>query len=244
MRIDNDKLLDKLVAYIERWFGSGQNRNIGMLARLSGVTAQTIRRILQRENEPELETCLCLLNIVSTPDETLSVLGGSQALNDFVKRVSSVSGEKKSPDADEVAAQLFNRERFWNFTIAMAVGVTREIIEKLCGAYGLFELEKMIEENILYERIPGRFFPAINQDGLVVEHKDNYSRATCHISELAVMKDTAQKLFMVFNVNHEAFSAIKEKYLTTYSECIEIAKASPGDIVIATSVVNTTVLGE
>jgi hypothetical protein len=243
MRIDNDKL-DAMVAFIERWLSGGQNRNIGMLARLSGIAAQTIRRILQRENEPELETCLCLLNIVATPDETLSVLGGSQALNDFIRKVSSVSGEKKSPDADEVAAQLFNRERFWNFTIAMAVGVTREIIEKLCGSYGVFELEKMVEEKILYEQIPGKFFPAISQEGLVVEHKDNYSRATCHISELAVMKDTAQKLFMVFNVSAEAFSTIKEKYLSTYSECIEIAKASPGDIVIATSVVNTTVLGE
>jgi hypothetical protein len=126
----------------------------------------------------------------------------------------------------------------------MAVGVTREIIEKLCGSYGLFEFEKMVEEKILYERIPGRFFPSLNQDGLVIEHKDNYSRATCHISELGMMRDNAQKLFMVFDVTQEAFKTIREKYLATYTECIEIAKASPGDIVIATSVVNTAVLGE
>lgn len=243
MRIETDKL-DKLVPYIERWLGSGQNRNVGMLARLSGIAGQTIRRILQRENVPELETTLCLLNIVASPDETLEVVGGSQALNDFVKRVSSVTGGKKAPDADEVSAQLFNRERFWNFVIAMAVGVTRESIEKLCGAYGVFELEKMIEEKILYERDPGRFYPVINQDGFIIEHKDNYSRAACYIPELAMMREKAQKLFMVFNVSPEAFSQIREKYLNTYNDCLEIAKGSPGDIVIATSVVNTSVLGE
>jgi hypothetical protein len=161
-----------------------------------------------------------------------------------VKRVSSVQGGRKAPDADEISAQLFNRERFWNFVISMAVGVTRETIERLCGEYGVFELEKMLEEKILYERVPGRFYPVINQEGLVIEHKDNYSRATCYIAELAKLREEAQKLFMVFNVTPEAFKAIKEKYLATYSECIDIAKASPGDIVMATSLVNTTVLGE
>jgi hypothetical protein len=243
MRIDTDKL-DRLVSYIERWLSSGQNRNVGMLARLSGVAGQTIRRILQHENNPELETALCLLNIVASPDETLETLGGSQALNNFIKRVSTVPGDKKATNADEVSAHIFNRERFWIFVISMAVGVTRETIERLCGEYGVFELEKMVEEKILYERIPGRFYPVINQEGLVVKHKDNYSSATCYIAELAKIREEAQKLFMVFNVTPEAFKAIKEKYLATFSECIEIAKASPGDIVIATSVVNTKVLGE
>lgn len=242
MKIDGAKL-EKLIMLMERWLNDGRNRNAGKLASLTGVNVQTIRRIFQRENNPELGTALSILNVVGSPEEMQEIIGENPIVSDFLKKMMSVQGEKKI-GSDEVALQLFNRERFWNYVISMVSGVTRDDIESLCGAYGLYELDRMVQENILYEKIPGKYYPCIGQDGLVVENKDVYSKGVCYISELALLRDNAQKLMMLFNVSEEAFREIKEKFCKTYTECIEIAKNSPGDIVIATSVVNAAVLGE
>lgn len=239
---------ERLIALIERWLAGGGSRNFNMLARLTAVSAPTIRRILQKETIPELETVLCLLNIVASPDEAMEVLGNSPALANYIKRISSVPGEFKSEAAkdaaDEVGVQLSNRERFWCYSVALVTGVTREFIEKLCGAYGVFELEKMVDEKILYERAPGRFYPTHNQEGAVVKNKAAYSAAVCHIAEVGQVTKNAQKLFMVGNTTAEVIIKIKEKNLITFSECVELVQANPGDIVIASSIVNTTVLGE
>jgi hypothetical protein len=73
MRIDTDKL-GLLVTYIERWLSGSPTRNAGMLARLTGTNAQNIRRILQKEHAPDIETALCILNIVASPQGLLSLL--------------------------------------------------------------------------------------------------------------------------------------------------------------------------
>lgn len=243
MRVIDGEKLDKLVAIMERWLEGGRNRNPGMLAKLTGVNVQTVRRILQRENSPELETALCLLNIVATPEEALDVLSGSEALVDFVKKFRFVTG-RDDIDSKAVASNLSNRERFWAYMLAVANGVNREKIERLCGAHGVYEMLQMAEEGLLHEISPGEYIPSYNADGIVIENRDVYSKAVCYIPEYAATQDDAQKLFMVFNVSKDGFKEIREKSYRNYSECIEVAKASPGDIVIAMSVVNTAVLGE
>jgi hypothetical protein len=243
MRIDKDKL-DMLVTYIERWLSGGPTRNFGMLARLTGITSQTIRRILQKESCPELETALCLLNIVASPDESLKVVSSSVPFVEFVKKISAIREPVNDGKATDVALSLGNRERFWCYMLALTVGVTRDRIEKLCGAYGLFELEKMIEEKLLVENVPGEYHPSLKQDCLVIENKDVYSRAPGYISDVAMFHGEAQKLYLIYNVTEKDFKIIVDKIYKTYSECEEIARNSNGNIVLASTFVTTKVLGE
>ncbi|MFN7262442.1 MAG: hypothetical protein ACK5PR_01765 [bacterium] len=243
MRVIDGEKLNRLVALMERWIENGRNRNAGMLAKLTGINVQTVRRILQKENSPELGTALCILNIVASPEESLDVLSESDVLIDFVKKIQFVTG-RDDADSKSVSAQLYNRERFWVYMLALTVKVDKEKIEKMCGAHGVYEMLQMAEEGLIYEISPGEYIPSANVEGVVIENREIYSKAVCYIPEYAATKDNAQKLFMVFNVTKEAFDTIKQKTYKNYSECIDVAKQSPGDVVVAMSVVNTTVLGE
>lgn len=238
MRIDTDKL-DALVRYIERWLSSSQTRNPSMLGRLTGTNAQNIRRVLQKEHAPDIETALCILNIVASPQEALELVGDRKALVEFVTRVSKLKDENGGSESDEVAAKLLSREWFWSYMFALTIGVTRERIERVCGAFGVYELEQMIEKKLLIERSPGEYVPSLKQECLVVENKEVYSKAITHIVELAVMNVCAQKLYLVYNVTEEDFDTIVSKIHGTYQECEEIARKSNGNIVLASAFVTT-----
>jgi hypothetical protein len=199
MRIDKDKL-DLLVTYIERWLSVGSTRNVGMLARLTGITSQTVRRILQKENYPELETALCLLNIVASPDESMGIVSSNASFVEFVKKISAMQNRENVSSAADVVLSLGNRERFWCYMLALTVGVTKDRIEKLCGAYGLFEFEKMIEEKLLFEAVPGEYKPSLEQNLLVIENKDVYSRVPGYISDVAMLHGEGQRLYLIYNV--------------------------------------------
>lgn len=56
---------------IDNWLSVKGSRNLSMLARLSGVSYSTVRRIMQRENEPSMETALKLADIVMTRVERI-----------------------------------------------------------------------------------------------------------------------------------------------------------------------------
>ncbi len=243
MRLDKSKL-DKLVSLMERWLESGgSNRNPGMLARISGVNSQTIRRVLQKENLPELETALCLLNVIASPVEALDVVDGHDGFLSFVKKISEIHGESDSAsDSNVASAQLINRERFWTYMLALTIGVSKDRIEKLCGAHGVFEMETMIEQKLLVERSNGDYIPSVTQSSIVIENKDVYSRATGYISDVAMQHEDAQKLFMVYNVTETDFETIKAKVYSVYSECEKIARKSNGGVVMASSFVTTRVL--
>jgi hypothetical protein len=238
MRIDTDKL-GMLVSYIERWLSGSPTRNAGMLARLTGTNAQNIRRVLQKEHAPDVETALCILNIVASPQEALELVGDRKALVEFVNRVSSLKEENGGADSDAIAARLVSREWFWSYMFALTIGVTRERIEKVCGAFGVYEFEQMIEKKLLVERSPGEYVPSLKQECLVVENKEVYSKAVVHIVEMAVMNEGAQKLYLVYNVTEEDYQTIVAKIHGVYQECEEIARKSNGNIVLASAFVTT-----
>ncbi len=67
-----------LVIYIEKWLRSGARRNIQKLSRMSGVPYPTIRRIIQRESSPSVETAFAILNVIATVPEALGYFSGSE----------------------------------------------------------------------------------------------------------------------------------------------------------------------
>jgi hypothetical protein len=238
MRIDTDKL-GVLVSYIERWLSGSPTRNPSMLGRLTGTNAQNIRRVLQKEHAPDIETALCILNIVASPQEALELVGDRKALVDFVTRVSKLKNENGGNESDEIAAKLLSREWFWSYMFALTIGVTRERIERICGAYGVYELEQMIDKKLLVERSPGEYVPSLKQDCLIVENKEVYSKAVTHIVDVAIMNECAQKLYLVYNVTTEDYDTIVSKIFGVYQECEKIARESNGDIVLASAFVTT-----
>jgi hypothetical protein len=243
MRIEEDKL-DSLVMYMERWLSGGATRNVGMLARLTGITSQTVRRILQRETYPELETALCLLNIVASPEEAMHVVSSSKSFVDFVAKIKGIKSDESLDESQDVAMNLNNRERFWCYMLALTVGLTRDRIERLCGSYGLFEMESMIEEKLFVESVPGEYVPSLKQENLVIENKEVYARAPGYVADLALVKESALRLYLVYNVTEKDAKQIEEKMYRAYAECEEIARNSNGSIVLASAFVATKVLGE
>lgn len=51
---------------IDKWLSVKGSRNLSMLARLSGVSYSTVRRIMQKESEPTMDTALKLADVVMT----------------------------------------------------------------------------------------------------------------------------------------------------------------------------------
>lgn len=240
---DNDKL-DRLVSYVERWLNGGTNRNQSLLARRSGINSQTIRRIMQRENFPELETTLAILNVVASPSEAMEILADRPSLVNFIGKMAALKSEESKDEVTELVLKLNNRERFWVYMTALTVGVTREIISELSGEHGLYELERMIDEKLLFEKIPGVYVAALKSETLVIENKEIYSQAPGYIAEVALLRKAAQKLYLVYNVTEEDYETIVRKIFNVYSECEEIARKSNGHIMLASSFVTTKVLGE
>jgi len=238
MRIDTNKL-DVLVSYIERWLSCSPARSPSMLARLTGTNAQNIRRVLQKEHTPDIETALCILNIVSSPEEAMELVGDRKSLVDFINRVSKLKSENGGASSDDVASRLGSRECFWVYMFALTIGVTRDRIEKVCGAFGVYELEQMIESKLLVERNPGEYIPSLKQECLIIESKEVYSKAVSHVVDMAVLSECAQKLFLVYNVTEEDYKSIVTKIYGCYQECEEIARKSNGSIVLASAFVTT-----
>ncbi len=65
----------RVVFLAQRWLDARPTRNMTILARLSGVPYPTLRRVLDKENVPTLDTSLMLLNVLADADESIKIPG-------------------------------------------------------------------------------------------------------------------------------------------------------------------------
>lgn len=62
-------ILQSLCPAIDAWLSVKGSRNLSLLARRAGVSYSTVRRIMQKENEPGMETALKIADVVMSRPE-------------------------------------------------------------------------------------------------------------------------------------------------------------------------------
>ncbi|HYX35755.1 MAG TPA: hypothetical protein VE954_21875 [Oligoflexus sp.] len=232
--------IELLAGYIERWIAANSRRNIALLSRLSGVPYPTIRRIMQKESVPNIETAMSILNTVATLQETISYFDDNASIQDFYARVTTNKELVTDPDT---IGRLLKRESFWIIVLALTVGATASRVEKLLGTFGLSEFTAMIEEGFLHEESRDVYRTDSQRLLQYIESKKVGEEAAKHIAELPIRHD-GLKRFLAFNVNMETFVQMKKKMQDCFAELDEMGRKNPGNMLIAGSFVVTRVFDD
>ncbi|RYE58292.1 MAG: hypothetical protein EOP48_03850 [Sphingobacteriales bacterium] len=140
-------LIEELSLFIERWQSDRRNHTLPMLARLSGVSYPTVRRIAQRETVPELGSVINILSIVASVEETKTFLQKHNAVLAKVLDSSLYSGEplKGLAEIDNFTLQDF-------LVIALAAtqdGTDQKEILFRAGKLGADSIEKLMSAGVI-----------------------------------------------------------------------------------------------
>ncbi len=234
-----DKNTDKLAAYIERWIAEYPRRNIQMLARLSGVSYPTIRRLLQGECDTTLENALSLLNLVASLHETLDYLKSNSAVSKFYERVTANTTVAR----EDILERYIGREAFWIINLGLTIGATRDRVEKLLGATGLVVLEELLAEGIIKEELFGVYKTAVDSQLLFFDNR-KVSRATAqHVAEIPYCGRYFEQV-IVCNVSEKGLDILMDSLKEAFQKGAEAAKNHEGDIFVAFSYVGKEVVNE
>ncbi len=226
-----------LVIYIEKWLRSGARRNIQKLSRMSGVPYPTIRRIIQRESSPSVETAFAILNVIATVPEALGYFSGSECISRFFKRYSDYSRVSK----EDFQAHIVDRESFWIIMMGLTLGATRLRVKELLGSHGLSTLERLIEDGAMIEEASDMFVPRSKEKFIFIEQKKLAVEAVGYINDLPSDEHSFQN-FLVCDVNDEGFDAMRLVLKEAFEKCKTIAYQSEGPRLAAFSFVGKSVI--
>lgn len=143
------QLTRDLKELIEAYFqeGKNNNRNRQTLSKKSGVSHNTITRILQEETIPAFETVLSLLQVVR-PDDYLALLK-----KHFPNISPFDSNEAKIWDKNELI-KLFESDEVTFLIFCKAGkshGISRQFVAAKFGEFGSAKLKHLLDLNILKE---------------------------------------------------------------------------------------------
>jgi hypothetical protein len=226
-----------LVDYIEKWFRSGPRRNIQKLSRMTGVPYPTIRRIMQKDSLPSVETAFAILNVIATVPETLAYFASIDSISRFFKRYSDYSHVSQR----DFKSHIVDRESFWIIMMGFTIGATRLRVKELLGSLGLAALERLIEDGAMIERSSDTFVPRTDEKYIFVEEKKLAVEVVDYISDLPG-DDTSLQRFLVCNVNEEGFEAMRQVLRDAYERCRIIANEAEGPHLVAFSFVGKSVI--
>lgn len=147
-------LNNDLKQVIDQYLNGGRHRSLATLARSSGVSYTTLRRLALREGQPTAEPALKVID---------AVLGGAEKIKFINLHFPEIGktigrfGEVPSYDSEQPISAKFkqfcSREPH-NYILNLAInaqGTSREDISRLCGSRGISALEELLEHEILSE---------------------------------------------------------------------------------------------
>ncbi|MBC7661214.1 MAG: hypothetical protein H7249_16070 [Chitinophagaceae bacterium] len=124
-------LVEELQTEIDQWMSSRRNGNLSVLSRLSGVSYPTLRRIMQAEFTPNLETVMQVVSVILDDKQGRSLL--CRHFPDFAPIF------KKQEDVGyrmlNMAGllQTLTKEEFMVFNLASGQGVSRTRLHEKLG---------------------------------------------------------------------------------------------------------------
>lgn len=227
MASGNDRT-DRLALYIERWIEQGSKRSLQTLSRSTHIPYPTLRRIMQREGEPTLDTALTLLNVVATLDEAMDYLKDNKAVCQFYEKVSS----KTSLARSDVLERFSGKDAFWIICLGLTIGATRARVQNLLGLSGLAILEEMVAEGVLQES-EHEIFRTAAESSTLFFHSGKVGKETVgHVNEMPPSGRFFEQV-IVCNVNERGLEILMESLKEAFEKGAEAAKEQEGDIFVS-----------
>lgn len=130
---------------IDRWISGKEARNLSMLARLSGVSYSTVRRIMQKESDPSMETALKLADVVmSLPERVEFARVHAPGL---VKNIAEISYKSD----DDVMLEYMNKPLYAPVIVlaSHATGTNQDEVRYWFGDDMVVRFDEMIDAGIL-----------------------------------------------------------------------------------------------
>ncbi|MES2743792.1 MAG: hypothetical protein V4655_00135 [Bdellovibrionota bacterium] len=140
-------LVEELQREIERWMSSRRNGNLSVLSRLTGVSYPTLRRIMQAEFTPNLETVMQVVSIILDDKQGRVFL--CRHFPDFAPIF------KKQ---EEVGYRMLNlagllqtltKEEFMVFNLASGQGVTMARLHQKLGQQADFAIARLTAADLI-----------------------------------------------------------------------------------------------
>ncbi len=236
MASENERT-DVLAKYVERWIAQGPRRSLQTLSRNTHIPYPTLRRIMQREGEPNLDTVLTLLNLIATLEEAMDYLKYNKAVRQFYEKISS----KTSLAKPEVLERFVGKDAFWILCLGLTIGATRERVQNLLGMTGLAIMDEMIAEGLLRETEFETYRTDADSSTLFF-HSDKVGKeAVGHVNEMPPNGRFFEQV-IVCNVNEKGFEILMENLKDAFQKGAEAAKEQEGDIFVSFAYVGKEVM--
>jgi transcriptional regulator with XRE-family HTH domain len=153
-------LKDELAQAIDEWIQNRRRGSVSLLAKLSGVSYNTVLRIAQKEVEPSFKAVALMLRVLMPKEKY-----GDKGANFLVKHFPETGyflekdGQIDVEELDEIVRlDSFNREEFIALSIvATSDGASKDRIVAKLGEKGHASLEKLENAGIIFE-YDGRYF--------------------------------------------------------------------------------------
>lgn len=146
---------DVLAEGIDNWIAARSSRNLSLLARNSGLSYATVRRIASKETGASAEVAAALCNVLFTKQNALKVIKehfpslGSLIFNEI----------NNAPSPDEYLQSFYSSEQ--HFPILLLAqskgGVDRELVTTYLGIRYVCYFDELIEAGVL-KKEGDRFF--------------------------------------------------------------------------------------
>ncbi len=173
------ELLKELQELIEAWLGSRKYANLSVLARISGVSYPTLRRIVQGEMTPALQTVLQLAPVLQEQSQAQSFVARHFPEVAKLYRLTDRQGYALL-NANEVF-QSMSKEEFLVFSMAAQKrGISRNRLAQRLGEGAEDAIQRLLDAELIIEPIPGRL--QTKDENVLIAGLDN----TLHRIKLAV----------------------------------------------------------
>lgn len=228
---------DVLAHYIERWLAQGPRRSLQTLSRNTHIPYPTLRRIMQREGEPTLDTVLTLLNLVATLDEAMDYLKYNKAVKQFYEKISSQTTLAKP----EVLERFSGKDAFWILCLGLTLGATRERVQNLLGLSGLAILDEMVAEGLLKES-EFEIYRTDAESSTLFFHSAKIGReAVGHVNDMPPNGRFFEQV-IVCNVNEKGLEILMDSLKDAFEKGAEAAKEQEGDILVSFAYIGKEVM--
>ena len=228
------EMLNDLSDLMQLWLEGHHSRNLSILEQKCGTPYSTLKRILQRERKPTLETVLNILNTIASHKEFV----------EYLKQHVPILGEKIPFTADhhqhiDIPKLLKEKDNFYIITLASCRETSREEISKFVGESSNNAIDKLLDLGVIRE-INGRIIASDNCKDLLVMCPDTLLAENKILSEI-FDKSKIGKIGSMIGIKTDSVSyeAIKKIYAIlreAYNQIREIAEDSPGPYVFAASI--------
>jgi transcriptional regulator with XRE-family HTH domain len=152
------ELTTSLSKAIREWLAKRDNRNLSMLARLSGVSYPTIRRLAANESEPSAENAAAIAGIVLPKNEAAALIG--RYFPGLKKLIFEINFETAYDEA--LKDFMLSRQHFQVILLADSIeGTNHDEVEKKFGEAGVRALREIIAADLL-KKVDNRFY--LNED--------------------------------------------------------------------------------